>query len=79
MIIMTLPYYESGKSIIMATCYKNGNNNNKSDNNDKFDNNGDKVCLLLRKWGWLGHMLDYVLNHIIIDLVTIALQFINQI
>ena len=21
-------------------------------NNDKFDNNKDKVCLLLKRWGW---------------------------
>ena len=35
--------YESGKSMITAACYNSGNNN------DKFDNNKDKVCLLLRR------------------------------
>ena len=32
-----------------AACYNSGNNDDESDNNDKFDNNEDKVCLLLRR------------------------------
>ena len=39
---MTILCYESGKWMIMATCYKGGNDH-------KYDNNKDKVCLLLRK------------------------------
>ena len=46
---------------------------NKFDNNDKFDNNKCKVCLLLRRYGWVGHMLDQILNHIIISLMTMIL------
>ena len=41
-IIMTMPYYKSGKSMLMAARYKSGNN-------DKSDNNEDKICLLLRR------------------------------
>ena len=47
MIIM--PRYESGESMMMPVYYKSGNYDDKSDNNDKFDNNEDKVCLLLRR------------------------------
>ena len=43
MIIMTTPCYEIGKSIMTAACYKSGNDN------DEFDNNKDKVCLLLKR------------------------------
>ena len=39
---MTMPRYKSDKSIMMAAWYKSRNDNN------KFDNNEDKVCLLLR-------------------------------
>ena len=39
---MTMPYYKSGKSILTMVCYKNGNDN-------KFDNNEDKVYLVLRR------------------------------
>ena len=42
-IIMTMPCYKNGKSMITAACYKSGNDDNKSDNNK------DKICLLLRK------------------------------
>ena len=38
--------YKSGKSIIMVACYNSGKDD------DKFDNNEDKLCLLLRRWGW---------------------------
>ena len=69
-----MPCYKSGKSMIMAAHYKCGNDNDKSDNNNEFDNNEDKVCLLLREWGWVGHLLDHVLNQMIIGLITTALQ-----
>ena len=59
--------------MITAACYKNGNNNYKSNNNNNSDNNKDKVCLLLKKWGWVSHMLVHVLDHMIIGLVTTAL------
>ena len=55
-----------------AACYKSGNNNNKSDNNDKSNNNKDKFCLLVKKWGWVGHVLDHMLDHIIIGFVNTA-------
>ena len=59
--------------MIMVACYKSGN--------DESDNNEDKVYLLLRRWGLVGHMLDhlldhmldYILDHIIINLMPIAL------
>ena len=35
--------YKSGKLMMTADCYKSGNNDN------KFDNNKDKICLLLRR------------------------------
>ena len=38
-----MPYDESGDSMLIRACYKNGNDNN------KFDNNKDEVCLLLRR------------------------------
>ena len=44
-IIMTMLYYKSGKSIMTPTCHKSGNDY-------KFNNNEDKVCSLLRRWGW---------------------------
>ena len=50
-----MPCYKSNESIKTITCYKSGNNddksnnNNKFNNNDKSDNNEDKVCLLLRR------------------------------
>ena len=57
--------------MMTAACYKSGNN-------DESDNNEDNVCLFLRRWGLVGHMLDhlldYVLNHMIIALVTKILQ-----
>ena len=37
--------YKKNKSMIMAACYK-------SNDDDKFDNNKDKVCLFLSRWGW---------------------------
>ena len=64
-----MPCYENGKLMIMAACYKSGN--------DKSDKNKDKVYLLLKRWGLVGHVLDHVLDHmrdhIIIYLVTKAL------
>ena len=44
-IIITMLCYKSGKSMIMATCYKN-------DDDDTSDKNKDKVCLLLRRCNW---------------------------
>ena len=40
---MIAPHYKSGKSMMTAACYNNGNDNDKSDNNE------DEVCLLVRK------------------------------
>ena len=40
---MTMPYYKSGKSMMIAACYKSSNDNN------KFDNNEDKICLFLSR------------------------------
>ena len=70
--------------MMTAAYYKSGNDN------DKFDNNKDKVCLLLKRWGLVSHILDYMLDymldhvldhildhmldHIIIGFVTTALQ-----
>ena len=75
MIIMTMPCYKSSKLMMTAACYKNG------DDNDKFNNNEDKVCLLLRRWGLVGHILDHVLDHVldhmIISLMTMALHYSN--
>ena len=70
-----MPYYESDKSMITIACYKSGNDNDKSDNNE------DKICLLLKRWDLVNHLLDHILNHVldhmlnhmIIGLVTIAL------
>ena len=38
---MTMSCYNSSKLMITAACYKSGN--------DKFDNNENKICLLLRR------------------------------
>ena len=38
-----MPCYKSGKLIGTAVCYKSGNNN------DEFNNNKDKVFLLLKR------------------------------
>ena len=81
---MTMPHYKNGKPIMTAACYKSGNDNDKSDNNE------DKICSLLKRWGLIGHllnhmldhvldhmldhMLNYMLDHIIIGLVTTALH-----
>ena len=62
-IIMTMPCYKNGKSLITATCYKNGDNDNKSDNNE------DKICLLLRRWDLVGHMLDHILDHVLDQII----------
>ena len=70
---MTMPRYKSGESMMTVACYESGNDDDKSDNNDKFDNNEDKVCSLLKRWGWVGHVLDHVLDHMIIGLVITAL------
>ena len=53
--------------------YESDNDDDEFDHNDKSDNNEDKVCLLLRRWVWLGHVLDQMLNHMIIGLVTMVL------
>ena len=42
-----------------AACYESGNNN------DESDNNKDKVCLLSRKWGLMGHVLDHILDYVL--------------
>ena len=39
---MTIHHYKSVKSIMMAVCYKIGNDN-------ESDNNKDKICLLLKR------------------------------
>ena len=65
---MTMPSYKSGKLMMTAVCYKSGNDDDKSNNNE------DKVCLLLRRWGLVGHVLNHVLDHMIIGLVTTTLQ-----
>ena len=44
-----MPSFESGKLMMTATCYKSGNDDDKSDNNDESENNRDKICLLLRR------------------------------
>ena len=54
--------------MMTAAYYKGGN--------DKSDNNKDKVCLLL-KIMLVGHILDHVLDQIILDLVTSALQILS--
>ena len=38
--------YKSGKLMIMAACYKSGNNDNKSNNNE------NKICFFLKRWVW---------------------------
>ena len=68
-----MPCYKSGKSMMTVAYYKSGNKDDKSDNNDEFDNNEDKVCLFLRRWGWMGYMLDHVLDYMILGLVTMVL------
>ena len=68
-----MPYYKSGNLMIMAACYKNVNDDDKSHNNDQSNNNEDKVFLLLRRWVWVGHMLDHVLDCMIIGFVTTEL------
>ena len=69
---MTMPPYDNGKSIMTTTCYKNG------DDDDKSDNNKDKVYLLLKRWDLIDHVLDHILDHMfnymIIGLVTTALH-----
>ena len=47
MIIITMACYKSGESMLTAAQYKSGNNDDQSDNNDKFDNNKDKVGLVM--------------------------------
>ena len=74
MIMITIPCYKSDKSMMTAACYESGNDNDKSNNNDKSHNNEDKICLLLKKWGWVSHVLDYMLDYIIIGLVTTVLH-----
>ena len=70
---MTMPCYKSGELIMMAACYESGNDDDKSENNDKSDNNEDKVYLLLRRWDWVSHVLDHVLDFMIIGLMTMVL------
>ena len=54
--------------MMTAAYHKNGNDNDESYNNE------DKLCLLLKRWGLIVHVLDYVLDHMIIGLVTTVLQ-----
>ena len=42
-----------------TTSYDSGNDDDKSDNNE------DKVCLFLKKWGLVGHVLDHMLDHML--------------
>ena len=51
-----------------AACYKS--------RDDESDNNKDKVLLASKKMMLVGHVLDHVLNHIIIGLVTTALHIV---
>ena len=44
-IIIMIPCYKNGKSMITVACYK-------SDDDNKFNNNENKICLLLRRWVW---------------------------
>ena len=77
-----MPCYKSGKLMMLMAHYKSGNdddesdNNNKYDINDKSDNNENKICLLLKRWVWVGHILDHVLDQIIIGLVTTPLHLL---
>ena len=55
---------------MMAASYKSG------DDNDNCDNNKDKICFLLKRWGLVNHVLDHMLDHILdhmIDHIIIAL------
>ena len=52
--------------MIIAARYKNGN--------DESDNNKDKVLFASKKMMSMSHVLDHVLDQIIIALVTTALQ-----
>ena len=52
--------------MITTACYKSGND-------DKSDNNKDKVCSLF-KMILVGYVLDHVLDHMILGLVTTALH-----
>ena len=54
-----MPCYKSGKLMMTAPCYESGNNDN------EFDNNGDKVYLLLKRWALIDHMLDHMLDYIL--------------
>ena len=51
-----------------------------SNDNDESNNNEDKVYLLPRRWGLVGHildqMLDHVLDHMIIRFIPTALQLV---
>ena len=51
-----MAHYKSGESMMTAARYESGNDKNKSDNNK------DKVCSLLKRWDWMGHVLDYILD-----------------
>ena len=55
---------------MMAACYKNGNDNNKANNNE------NKVCLLLRRWGLVGYILDHVLDHVLDYMLDQMLDYI---
>ena len=77
-IIITMPCYKSGELMMTLAHYKSGGND------DKSDNNKDKIYLLLKRWGLIGHVLDHVLDYvlndrsdyIIIDFMTMALQLL---
>ena len=53
-----MPCYKSGKLIMTTARYKSGNDH-------ESDNNEDKVCLLLRRWGLVSHVLDHMLDHML--------------
>ena len=76
---MTMSNYESGESMMTAIQYKSADNDDEADNSDNFNNNENKICLLLGRSSWINHMLDHVLDYIIIGLVTTTLQFTDTI
>ena len=63
-----MPFYKSGKFMMMIACYKSDNNDYKSDNNE------DKVCLLLTRWGLVGHVFDYMLDHMLDHMLNLMLN-----
>ena len=60
--------------MMTASCYVSGNDD------DKSNNNKDKVCLFLKRWGLvdhvLDHVLDYMLNHMLDHMLNYMLDYI---